>query len=343
MTVRKEILELKENMQKDIIGQEEIVDRIVVGVLSDGNLLVEGLPGLAKTRAIKALAKNIEGTFARVQFTPDLKSTDISGSNVLDEETGRKYFEKGPIFNNVVLADEVNRSPPKTQNSLLEAMEERQVTVGGVSYGMPALFMVMATMNPIEQEGTHPLPEAQMDRFLMHVSVHYPNEQAEAEIIRLVRNEQGEINRKKTEKAKKAPEGEVKKAKDINEKVTNRSITKQQTIFKAREEIYQIKVPERIEKYMVDIIFAARFPERFSYELKSFIRCGPSPRGSLALDKCARAHTWLKGKSEVGKEEVDEICKSVLRHRILLGERAFKHRVTADDLVDEILDRWVSC
>ncbi len=327
MDVRKEVQDLKQRVSKEIVGQEEIVETLILGLLANGNILVEGLPGLAKTRAIKSLASNIEGSFGRIQFTPDLRSTDITGKEEVqhDEVTGKALFKfiPGPVFNNVVLADEVNRAPSKTQNSLLEAMEERQVTVAGVSYKMPELFLVMATQNPIDQAGTYPLPEAQLDRFLMHISVHYPNEEAEAQVIRLVREEMSQ----KMKKIKKT------------EKKEDRKITMQQTIFDARGEIDQIRVPEYVEKYMVDFIFVTRFPQRINYELKSYIELGSSPRGSLALDRCSRAYAWLHGEENVSIEHVQKMVRPVLRHRFIKTERAKKHKITSDELIADIVKK----
>lgn len=327
MSMRDEIIRLKNNVMKDIVGQEEIVERLIMGLLANGNLLVEGLPGMAKTRAIKSLASNIEGSYGRIQFTPDLVQSDIVGRQAYYEGDkggkGEFVFEPGPVFNNIVLADEINRAPSKTQNALLEAMEERQVTVAAVAHKMPDLFLVMATQNPVEQAGTYPLPEAQMDRFLMHVSVHYPDEVAEAQIIRLVR---GEFSQEQ-------------KARDKDGVKEKKKLTAQDTIFAARGEMDKVTVPDHVEKYMVDLVFTTRYPERFSYELKSFIKCGASPRGSLALDRCSRAHAWMRGESEAGIEDVQAVVHSVLRHRLIRGDRAHEHKVTADDIIDDILEK----
>ena len=260
MTVRPDILALKDRMQKDIIGQSDILDKLLIGLLSNGNLLVEGLPGLAKTRAIKALSNNLEGDFNRIQFTPDLVSADITGKNVYDE-FGKSHFEPGPIFANFVLADEINRAPPKSQNALLEAMEERQVTASGQTLKMPNLFLVMATMNPSTQQGTFPMPEAQKDRFLMHVNVEYPDEEAEGKIIRLVRNEQSQNQKTKQN--------------------IEQTVTPQDIIFSARAEIDDVTVPEGVEKYMVDLIFATRYPQKYTYEIHNFIKEGASPMHQL--------------------------------------------------------------
>lgn len=321
MSVRPDILKLHKAMSQDIIGQEDILERILVAVLSNGHLLVEGLPGLAKTRAIKALANNIDADFGRIQFTPDLITPDIVGKLETIEEEGTTQktiqFVQGPVFNNIVLADEVNRAPSKTQNALLEAMEERQVTASGETHKMPNLFMVMATMNPATQQGVFPLPEAQKDRFMMHVNVEYMDESAEAEVIKMVRDE----SRQK----------DAKKSKGLN--------LPEDTIFAARAEIDEITVPEHVLKYMVDFIFVTRYPERIDYELKSYISCGASPRGSLSLDRTVRSFAWLKGDKKVSIEHVQVIVKSVLRHRIAMTERADKHNVQTDELIDDILEK----
>ena len=328
MSVRDQILDLKNRVQQDIIGQEEIVERLLIGLLANGNLLVEGLPGLAKTRTIMALSKNIEGSFGRIQFTPDLVGTDITGRQVYHEAEaggeGHSEFIKGPIFNNIVLADEINRAPSKSQNSLLEAMEERQVTVGGETHKMPELFLVMATQNPVDQDGTYPLPEAQKDRFLLHVTVDYPDEEAEGNIIRLVRGEESQKEKQKNK------QGNAQKNAPI--------LTSQQVIFDARKEIDTIPVPKYVEEYMVNLIFATRYPQRYTYELKSYIAEGVSPRASIGLDKVCRVHAWINGQSEVGIENVHAMIKSVLRHRIIRGHRAIDHKITTDDIVDEILE-----
>jgi MoxR-like ATPase len=326
MSVLNEILDLKTRMSKEIIGQEKILECILIGVLSNGNILVEGMPGLAKTRAIKALANNLEGDFNRIQFTPDIVSGDITGKEVYYKPEGSQAegtfkFVKGPIFGNIILADEINRAPPKSQNALLEAMEERQVTIAAVSYKVPDLFMVMATMNPTSQEGVFNLPEAQKDRFLMHISVDYPDEATEADIVRLIRKEESQEEKRK-EKTKSAA----------------RIKTPQATIFAARDEIDKITVPEEVERYIVDLIFATRYPQRYTYELRSFIAAGTSPRASIGLDRVARARAWLSGRSEMQVEDVQAMIKSILRHRLLRGERAIEHKITTDDIIQEILD-----
>lgn len=336
--IRDEILEMKQNVSQHIIGQEDIIERLIIALLVNGNLLVEGLPGLAKTRSIKALASHIDGEYGRIQFTPDLQSTDITGREVFygnADGEGRFRFEQGPIFANIVLADEINRAPSKVQNSLLEAMEERQVTVSGTAHKLPPLFMVMATQNPVEQAGTYALPEAQMDRFVMHVTVDYPSQEAEADIIRLVRREEAAARQK--EKAKEWGEvAEEKPAKKEKKKPDH--VVSQATIFAAREELDHIKVSQDIENYIVKIVFATRYPRDYSYTLKSYIKTGVSPRGSLALDRTARAHAWLRGRDRVIQEDVLAIVKPVLRHRVARSDKAIEHKVTTDDIIDHILE-----
>jgi len=322
MTVLPEILDLKTEVMKSIIGQEEIVDHLMIAMLSNGNLLIEGLPGLAKTRAIKSLADNMECEFNRIQFAPDLTASDITGREVLfTHEDGRHSykFDKGPIFGNLVLADEINRAPAKAQSCLLEAMEERQVTVAAVAHKMPKLFMVMATKNPVEQHGTNPMAEAQLDRFMMHAIVDYPDEKSEVEVLRLVRGEEKTII------------GEDKASQPEKKLVT------QETIFKARTEIDTIPISSEMERYIVDLVFATRYPERYSYQLKSCIKTGVSPRGSLSLDRAVRSHAWFSGNSEVQPDNIRAMIHSVLRHRLPVADEAKKDNVTSDVIIDEIL------
>lgn len=322
MTVLQEILDLKTEVMKSIIGQEEIVDHLMIAMLSNGNLLIEGLPGLAKTRAIKSLADNMECQFNRIQFAPDLTASDITGREVLfthPDGTNSYKFNQGPIFGNLVLADEINRAPAKAQSCLLEAMEERQVTVAAVAHKMPKLFMVMATMNPVEQHGTNPMAEAQLDRFMMHAIVDYPDEESEVKVLRLVRGEERTIV------------GEDKAPKPEKKKVT------QETIFKARTEIDTIPISPEMERYIVDLVFATRYPERYSYQLKSCIKTGVSPRGSLSLDRAVRSHAWFRGYSEVQPDNIKAMIHSVLRHRLPVADEAKKDNVTSDVIIDEIL------
>ena len=310
------VRKLQSRMGQSIIGQEEVIEQLIIGLLANGNILMEGLPGLAKTRAVKSMAKNMDAEFSRIQFTPDLLPSDITGSEVLYTESGQPTFrfEAGPIFASIVLADEINRAPAKVQAALLEAMEERQVTVAGTTHKMPELFIVMATQNPIEQEGTYPLPEAQMDRFLLHVYIDYGTEDAEAQVIRLVRGEEG-------------PAGSSEQEDPVI----------QQVIFDARKEINQIDVSEAIEKYIVDLVFATRYPERYDEELASWIRVGASPRGAIGLDKCARVHAWLNDRDHVLPDDVRAVVHGVLRHRIALSYEASADGISSNDVIDEIL------
>jgi MoxR-like ATPase len=321
MSPLEQIADLRTRMGNSIIGQRDVVERLIIGLLADGNLLIEGLPGLAKTRAVKAMAKNLEAEFGRIQFTPDLLPSDVTGTEVYHQTSdGAEFrFEQGPIFANIVLADEINRAPAKVQAALLEAMEERQVTVAGTTHKMPPLFIVMATQNPIEQDGTYPLPEAQMDRFMMHVNVLYPPVEDEVEVIRLVRAE---------EQAKLHPKGEKgEKAAEIP----------QEAIFAARREITQIHVSDAMERYMADLIYATRRPADLDADLARWIEIGASPRASLALDKCGRTHAWLASRDYVDPADIHAIAHDVLRHRIALSYEAQGEGITADHVVDKII------
>jgi len=326
MTALDDILELKTRMERSIIGQEGVVDRLIIGLLANGNLLVEGLPGLAKTRAIKALAKNLQADFSRIQFTPDLLPSDITGSEIYYSADGKGSFrfDPGPIFANIVLADEINRSPAKVQAALLEAMEERQVTVAGKTHEMPPLFMVMATQNPVEQEGTYPLPEAQMDRFLMHVMITYTSVEDEVKVIQLVRGEEMAKNglSQKTEGAASQEKPEP---------------ISQDSVLAARTEIAGIHVSDAIERYMADLVYATRTPDKYSEDLARWIEVGGSPRASLALDKCGRAHAWLNGRDFVAPEDVRAIVHDVLRHRLMLSYEAQGEGVLPDRVTDEVV------
>ncbi|MES0882114.1 AAA family ATPase [Roseibium sp. SCP14] len=323
------IKDLKLRMQQSIIGQEDVIDRLIIGLLANGNLLVEGLPGLAKTRAIKALANNLQADFSRIQFTPDLLPSDVTGTDVYHQSggSGTFRFEPGPIFANIVLADEINRAPAKVQAALLEAMEERQVTVSGTTHKMEPLFMVMATQNPVEQEGTYPLPEAQMDRFLMHVLISYPPVEDEVQVIRLVRGEEGSALRPAEQKS------------DLNEGEENNNSARvtQETVFSARCEIADIHVSEPIERYMADLVYATRTPELYSEDLRRWIEVGASPRASIALDKCSRTHAWLAGRDYVDPMDVQAIANDVFRHRLTLSFEADGDGISPDKVVDEIV------
>ena len=321
---RDQILELKARMQRSIIGQEEVVERILLGLLANGNLLIEGLPGLAKTRAIKSLAKNLEAGMSRIQFTPDLLPSDVTGNEAYYSSGGQGEFrfEPGPIFNNLVLADEINRAPAKVQAALLEAMEERQVTVAGTTHKLPDMFMVMATQNPIEQEGTYPLPEAQMDRFLMKVLIEYPDEASEVEIVRLVRGEEA------------PPQGATSGSDDASP-----TAIPQAAVFSARREIHGLHIAETVEQYIVDLVFATRYPERYSEDLARWIQVGASPRGSLALDRASRAYAWLQGREMVTPDNVRAVVHDCLRHRIALSYEANAEGRTADQVLDGVLEQ----
>ncbi len=313
MTNLEQILALKKNIGASIIGQEDVVSKIIIALLTDGNVLLEGLPGLAKTRAVKSLAANLDCKLSRIQFTPDLLPSDVTGTEVYQPQSEQKFvFQQGPIFSNLVLADEINRAPAKVQSALLEAMEERQVSVAGKTYKMEPLFMVLATQNPVEQEGTYPLPEAQLDRFVMKIEISYPSADEEAKIVSLVREES------KGAKAQITP-------------------TSQQAIFDARNEISNITVSDAAEKYMVDLISATRYPDKFSKDLARWINYGASPRGTIALDKCSRAVAWLDGRDHVTPEDTRAIVHDVLRHRLILRYEANADRVNANMVIDEVL------
>ena len=300
-------------LSQQIIGQSHLVQRLIIALLADGHLLVEGAPGLAKTRAIKTLADGIEGSFHRVQFTPDLLPGDVTGTEIYRPQEGTFHFQKGPVFHNLVLADEVNRAPAKVQSALLEAMGERQVTVGSETYPLPELFLVMATQNPIEQEGTYPLPEAQLDRFLLHVKVDYPDAEAEAAILALTRAEARNV------------------VPDVPQALS------QDQLFAARKEILSLHMAEPVEQYLVQLVIATRNPAPYSEKLANWIEFGGSPRATIALDRCARAHAWLRGQDFVSPDDVQAIAADVLRHRLLLSFEAEANGVTPDQVIDELL------
>lgn len=315
MSELESIQELKRWLGQQIVGQEQLVDRILIALLADGHLLVEGAPGLAKTKAIKSLSDGIEGDFHRIQFTPDLLPGDVTGTDIYRPEDGSFAFQRGPIFHNLVLADEINRAPAKVQSALLEAMAERQVSVGSTTFQLPDLFMVMATQNPIEQEGTYPLPEAQLDRFLLHVNVSYPNAEAERKILSIVRSEAS------TNTAAKP------------------SISKlsQETIFSARNAVLSIHMAPAVEEYIVQLILATRDPKQYEPSLAKLIDFGASPRGTIALDRCARAHAWLNGRDFVSPEDVQSIIHDVLRHRLILSFEAEANGITSDAVIDQLI------
>jgi len=318
MTPQEAFKQISEAMNASVIGQETVVERLLVAFLADGHVLMEGLPGVAKTRSIKTLGNLIESNFSRVQFTPDLLPSDVTGSEIYREQNGTFEFQQGPIFGNLVLADEINRAPAKVQAALLEAMEERQVTVAGSTHKLPGLFLVLATQNPIEQEGTYPLPEAQMDRFLLYVNVPYPPAENEAAILRLVRGE-------RSGKAATAP------AKIL-----------QEVIFAARKEVAEIHVSESAEEYIVDLVIGTREPERHGGDLAKWIRLGASPRGTLALDAAARAHAWLNGQDFVSPDNIRAIAPACLAHRIHLSYEAEALGKTRTEVIELLLQNVVS-
>ena len=318
MTSHDVIMDLRGRMARDIIGQQDIVDKLLLALLCNGNVLIEGLPGLAKTRAVKGLAKNMDAEFSRIQFTPDLLPADITGSEMYLGETATERFEfqPGPIFANLVLADEVNRAPAKVQAALLEAMEERQITVAGTTHDLPPLFMVMATQNPIEQEGTYPLPEAQMDRFLMHLYISYTDDLSEREVIRLVRGE------------------ELSKQVESETAVKEKPATiPQESIFAARKEIASVTISEPMEDYIVSLVAGTRRPEELGDDLAQYIQVGVSPRGSIGLDKCSRAHAWFNGRSTVTPDDIRAVINDCLRHRLVLSYEAQADGVTSDEVI----------
>ncbi|MCI7485915.1 MAG: MoxR family ATPase [Alphaproteobacteria bacterium] len=320
--VRDKITNLKQFMESRILGQEELVRKLIITMLADGHALVEGAPGLAKTKAIKTLSECIEAAYSRIQFTPDLLPSDITGSDIYVASTGQFEFRKGPIFANLILADEINRAPAKVQSALLEAMAERQVSVGGKQYKLPKLFMVMATQNPIEHEGTYNLPEAQLDRFLMYIKIDQPEAATERKILQLVRNEENSTQTAADSVAQfKAKFGSI-KAEDI---------------FAARQEAYKIHCSDSVEEYLIQLIMATRHPEKYDESLKNTIAFGASPRATIALDKCAKINAWLAGRDFVTPEDVHAVVYDVLRHRIILSFEAQASGLSADDIITRLL------
>ncbi|WP_369854765.1 AAA family ATPase [Candidatus Thalassolituus haligoni] len=313
MTQQEGFQRLRTALQSRIIGQPHLVDRLLIALLSDGHLLVEGAPGLAKTKAINALSQNMEGDFKRIQFTPDLLPGDITGTEIYRPEHHNFEFQPGPVFHNLILADEINRAPAKVQSALLEAMAERQVTVAGVTRPLPPLFLVMATQNPIEQEGTYPLPEAQLDRFTMHVRIDYPDADAELKILRLARGEA------------------------IDSTAEPLKMLTQEDIFAARQQALALHMSEAVEQYIVQLIMASRDPGRYNTELANWIEYGASPRGTIALERCARSHAWLSGRDYVSPDDVQAVVHDVLRHRLLLSFEAEASGKTTDQVIDTLL------
>ena len=322
MSNQEAIQNLKQHVEQHIIGQEILVDRMLIALLSDGHLLVEGAPGLAKTKAIKVLSDGIESDFHRIQFTPDLLPADLTGTEVYRPQDGSFAFQQGPLFHNLILADEINRAPAKVRSALLEAMAERQITVGKITYSLPQLFMVMATQNPIEQEGTYPLPEAQLDRFLMHVTIDYPEADSEKTILALAREE--------------ALNGES--AVDVADSGPAAKIS-QQSIFDARQEVLQLYMADNLEEYLLHMVLATRNPGAYGDDLAKWSLYGASPRATIAIDRCARAHAWLAGRDYVDPDDIQSIAYDVLRHRIILSYEAEAEGITPDIFIRELISR----
>lgn len=314
MSLQEKFSKLQHNLSQQIVGQERLIERLMVALLADGHLIVEGAPGLAKTRAINALSKGIEGNFHRIQFTPDLLPADLTGTEIYRPQDGTFKFEKGPIFHNLVLADEINRAPAKVQSALLEAMAERQVTVGSHTYNLDRLFLVMATQNPIEQEGTYPLPEAQLDRFLMHVKVGYPDAAAEAKILALTRAEAH---------------------KDFAE--TESIDLMQEDLFSARDQVLDIHMAEELQAYIIQIIMNTRETKNLDNDLDRWLDYGASPRATISLDRCARAAAWLAGRDFVTPEDIQNMAFDVLRHRLILTYEAEAEGVDTDQVIEKLI------
>ena len=311
--VHSKIIELKNFMDARIVGQEDLVNKLIITMLADGNALVEGAPGLAKTKAIKTLASSIKAEYNRIQFTPDLLPSDITGSEIYVASKGVFEFRKGPIFANLILADEINRAPAKVQSALLEAMAERQVSVGGKRYELPQLFMVMATQNPIEHEGTYNLPEAQLDRFLMYIKIDQPEAMAERKILKLVREEITFAN------MIPAPMLEV------------------EDVLNARKEALKVHMSDAVEEYLVQLIMATRHPEKYDVKMSGYVMFGASPRATLALDRCAKINAWLKGRDFVSPEDIHNVVYDILRHRIILSFEAQAEGITTDAVIAKLL------
>lgn len=304
---------LKEYLDSQVLGQHALTEGILLALLANGHLLVEGPPGLAKTRAVNALAHGVEGRFHRIQFTPDLLPADLTGTDIYRPETGQFEFQAGPLFHHIILADEINRAPAKVQSALLEAMAEKQITVGRKTYALPELFLVMATQNPLEQEGTYPLPEAQLDRFLLHLKVDYPDAATELAILRLTRGE-----------ALSHPKATL-------------SPISQADIFAARQDILKLHMAESLENYIVQLVMATRNAAAYSEQLAKWIAYGASPRASIALERCARAKAWLEGRDFVTPDDIQAVFFNVLRHRLILTYDAEAQGLSTDDVLREIL------
>ena len=314
-TTLQQVTHLNQLLNQCILGQEDLVKKLIIALLADGHLLVEGAPGLAKTKAVKTLASFIEGSFQRIQFTPDLLPSDLTGSDIYRPEDMSFVFQQGPLFHHVILADEINRAPAKVQSALLEAMAERQITIGKKTYPLPELFLVMATQNPIEQEGTYPLPEAQLDRFMMYVSIDYPKAGTELDILRLAEKE----------------------ARFKSQTIASSFKLSQATIFKAREEVLNVHISEALEEYIVSLVLATRQPKAYSQTLGDYLLYGASPRATIALSRGAKAHAWLDGRDFVTPKDIHALAFDILRHRLILTYDALAKAVSAKSLIDELL------
>ncbi|MCK9818515.1 MAG: MoxR family ATPase [Candidatus Pseudomonas colombiensis] len=321
MTALNDLNALQASIAEAVLGQDQVIRQILVGLLANGHLLLESLPGLAKTRTVKALAKHLEAKMSRIQFTPDLLPSDITGAEVLHQVDGQNQirFQPGPLFGNLILADEINRAPAKVQAALLEAMEERQITVAGASHALPELFIVLATQNPIEQEGTYPLPEAQMDRFLMKLLLDYPSPDHEGQVLRMLREEE--------------------QAQGAEAPAVAGFTLAQPVIFAARQEVAAVHVAPAIDRYLIDLINATRHPADYDPDLGRWIAIGASPRGGIGLDRCARADAWLQGQDFVSPDNVRAMLHPVLRHRLQLSYDAVSDGVSADQVLDRLLDK----
>lgn len=319
MTALNDLKALQASMADCVIGQDQVIWQILIGLLANGHLLLESLPGLAKTRTVKALARHLDAKMSRIQFTPDLLPSDITGAEVLHQVDGQNQivFQPGPLFGNLILADEINRAPAKVQAALLEAMEERQITVAGASHPLPPLFIVVATQNPIEQEGTYPLPEAQMDRFVMKVLLDYPSAENESQVLRLLREEEQAATTQAVQGFTLA----------------------QDVIFNARQEVSAIQVSPAIDRYLIDLVNATRHPADYDADLARWISLGASPRGGIGLDRCARAEAWLQGQAFVTPANVQAVAHPVLRHRLQLSYDAVADGVSADQVLDRLLSK----
>ena len=317
MTALNDLNALQASMAESVLGQDQVIRQILIGLLANGHLLLESLPGLAKTRTVKALARHLDAKMSRIQFTPDLLPSDITGAEVLHQVDGQNQirFQPGPLFGNLILADEINRAPAKVQAALLEAMEERQITVAGASHPLPPLFIVVATQNPIEQEGTYPLPEAQMDRFVMKVLLDYPSAENEGQVLRLLREEEQAATTQAVQGFTLA----------------------QEVIFSARQEVSAVQVSPAIDRYLIDLVNATRHPGDYDPDLARWISLGASPRGGIGLDRCARAEAWLQGQAFVTPANVQAVAHPVLRHRLQLSYDAVADGVSADQVLDRLL------